>query len=217
MSVFREPSLYTVREEIAHAGIHGVGALLALGGAVWLAVRALANDVPQDVLAAVLFGSTLVLLYTFSTLYHAFPWPKVKRTFRTLDHITIFYLIAGSYTPFALVTIGGRGGWTLFAVIWALALLGTVFTLLARGRHMKVALALYLGMGWLGVLLIKPLYALLPGHGLALLILGGGLYSFGAIFYAWKKLPYNHAVWHLFVLAGSAAHFGCIVESVITA
>ncbi|MBW2527288.1 MAG: hemolysin III family protein [Deltaproteobacteria bacterium] len=212
-----EQSPYTPREEVVHASIHGVGAVLAAVASTWLVVRAHNNAVPRDVLAAAVFGATLVLLYLFSTLYHAFPWPKVKRTFRLLDHITIFYLIAGSYTPFALVTMGGREGWTLFGVIWLLALCGTIFTLLSRGRHMKIALGLYLGMGWLGVFLIKPLSELMPLSGLALLVLGGLLYSFGAIFYAWKKLPYNHAVWHLFVMAGSAAHFCCIVDSVITA
>ena len=217
MSKSSEQRLYTAREELVHASIHGCGAVLALGASVWLVRRALHNAVPQDVLAAVVFGSTLVLLYTFSTLYHGLPWPRAKRTFRMLDHITIFYLIAGSYTPFALVTMGGTSGWTLFSVIWIVALCGTLFTLFSRGRHMKLALVLYLGMGWLGVFLIEPLSELMPARGLMLLVLSGLLYSFGAIFYAWKKLPYNHAVWHLFVMAGSAAHFCSIIDGVITA
>ena len=203
---------YTPSEELANAVTHGVGAVLSVIALVAMIIR---SGGPWKVLAVSVFGASLILLYTSSTLYHAFPWPRVKKVFQTFDHVTIYLLIAGSYTPFALVTFGGTMGWAIFGVIWTLALGGTLFELLSRGKKWKIALFFYLGMGWIALFFIKSLVELLPTWGMTLLVAGGLLYSLGTIFYAWKSLPFNHALWHLFVLGGSAAHFFCIMDSVL--
>ncbi len=208
-------SSYTTREEVAHSLTHGAGALLSVAGLVMLVLQTTGSGQASHLISALIFGGSLVVLYTASTLYHAFPWPRIKGIFKTLDHVAIYFLIAGTYTPFALITLGGSLGYSLLAVIWALALGGTAFELLSRGKMEKLALVFYLLMGWVAVFFIKPLAELLTTNGMILLVLGGVLYSVGAIFYAWKKLPYNHTVWHLFVLAGSITHFFCILETVL--
>ncbi len=205
---------YTVGEEDAHSLTHGVGALLSIVGLVMMVLQTTEGG-SLHLLAALVFGTSLVVLYTASTLYHAFPWPRTKAVFKTFDHVAIYFLIAGTYTPFSIITFGGTMGFSLLAVIWALAITGTVFELATGGRKEKAALVFYLLMGWVGVFFIKPMFELLSTGGFVLVVLGGVLYSVGAIFYAWKKLPYNHAVWHLFVLAGSACHFFCILYEVL--
>lgn len=193
------------REEVASIVTHALGVLFAV---VALAVMTLlaAGDVTK-VLSAMVFGVSLVALYASSTLYHFFTSPQWKARFQTLDHVCIYLLIAGSYTPFTLVTLKGPWGWSLFALVWAIALGGTLTKWLRRGRlDSRVSTALYLLMGWLIVLAIGPLLQRMPLAGVAWLVAGGLSYSLGVVFFAWRRLPYNHAIWHLFVLGGSVCH-----------
>lgn len=202
---------YTAREEVAHAATHGLALAVSVAGAALLVVRAALHGDAVHVVASAVFGATLVLLYAASTLYHAVPAPRAKRLLRRLDHAAIFLLIAGTYTPLTLVCLRGGLGWTLFAAVWSLALLGVLLETAFPRRVRRVSLALYLGMGWMGVLAAGPMMRALPPEGLALLLAGGLAYTAGVAFYAWRRLPYHHAVWHLFVMAGSALHFSCIL------
>jgi hemolysin III len=167
------------------------------------------------VVASAVFGSTLIMLYTASTLYHAISSPSARHVLRTLDHIAIFLLIAGTYTPFMLIALGGTWGWSLFAVVWTLAALGTVFELTAWRRYRRAMIALYVGMGWVGVIALKPLIAALPVPALWLLFGGGASYTAGVVFYRWHSLRYHHAIWHLFVLGGSVLHFVAVLWYVL--
>jgi len=199
--------VYSLGEEIANSITHGIGALLAVTALVLMVVRAVRSGSPWNLAAAIIYGISLVLLYTASTLYHSLPQPRVKTIMQLADHTAIYLLIAGTYTPFALVTLRGGWGWTLFGLVWGLAIAGIVFELAFRDKWRRLSLVFYLGLGWLAVVAAKPLFHELPRPGLLLLLLGGLFYSGGAVFYAWRKLLWNHAVWHLFVLAGSLAHF----------
>lgn len=198
---------YTRGEEIAHSVTHGIGAALAVAGLVLLAVRAHASGDPWRMVSFAVFGATLVLLYTVSCLYHAMIPRRAKRVFRSLDHAAIYLLIAGTYTPFLLVCLRGGWGWSMFGVIWGLAIIGVVFKSMYAGRFRVVSTALYVGMGWLAVITLKPMLANVPAGALIWLLAGGLFYTGGTAFYLWKKLPYHHAVWHLFVMAGSACHW----------
>ena len=202
---------YSVREEIAHAAIHGLGIALSIAGLIALVVTARRTGDGWDVAASAVFGVTLILLYLASTLYHGVPHPGAKRILRVLDHSAIYLLIAGTYTPFTLVSLRGPWGWTLFGLIWGLALLGIAVKVAAVGRYRGLSLALYIGMGWLVVVAFRPLGLAVPHGGLVLLLLGGIAYTSGVVFYVWRRLPYHHAVWHAFVLAGSVLHFFAIL------
>ena len=202
-------------EELANSLTHGVGALLAIAGLVILTVCASLYGDAWHVTSAAIFGSSMVLLYLSSTLYHSIQAPRAKSFFRGCDHAAIYLLIAGTYTPFALVSLRGPWGWSLFGVVWGLAALG----LLAQGgflrRMGKIRVLLYLAMGWVVVIAAKPLMANLDSGGLTLLALGGLCYTGGVVFYASKRLPYAHAIWHLFVLAGTILHFFAVLLYVI--
>ena len=213
----KRKATYSLGEEIAHAITHGVGLLLAVVGLVVLVYQAVQQGDPWRVTAVTIYASSLVLLYGASTLYHALPQPRAKRVFQMLDHAAIYLLIAGTYTPLTLVTLRGGWGWTLFGLVWGLALLGVLFELIFGDRYKKLSLACYLSLGWLAVIAIKPLLNTLAPGGLWLIVIGGAFYSLGAIFYAWRKMPYHHAIWHLFVLGGSAAHFFCVLFYVVPA
>lgn len=215
MKKIRPPKFYSLGEEIANAVTHGVGALLAVTALVLMIVRAVRADDTWSLAAGIVYGSSLILLYTASTLYHSFPWPRVKAVMQKLDHTAIYLLIAGTYTPFALVTLRGPWGWTIFGLVWGLAAAGIVFELAFRHRWHRLSLVFYIGLGWLAVVAAKPLQESLPGMGLALLLAGGLFYSGGAFFYANRKLVWNHAIWHVFVLAGSTAHFLCVYRYVM--
>jgi hemolysin III len=204
------PRPYSHGEEIANAVTHGLGAGLAIVGLVLMIVRAVRSGDTWSLVAGAVYGSSMILLFLASTLYHSFPWPRAKAVMQRIDHTAIYLLIAGTYTPFALVTLRGPWGWTLFGLVWGLAIAGIVFEFACRKRWKKASLVFYIGLGWLAVVAAKPLYESLPGWGLSLLLAGGIFYSGGAIFYAKRKLLWNHAIWHVFVLAGSAAHFFCI-------
>jgi hemolysin III len=206
---------YNRGEEIANSITHGMGALLSIAGLVVLIVLASVRGDAWRVVGVSIFGASLTLLYTVSTLYHAFPWPRVKNVFRKLDHAAIYFLIAGTYTPFVLVNLRGPWGWTLFGLAWGLATLGILFEVLLQRPPKWLSLGFYLGLSWLVAIAAKPLYQSLPMDALIYLGLGGFAYTFGTVFYAWKKLPYHHAVWHGFVLAGSIMHFFSVYFAVI--
>lgn len=208
-------ALYSFGEEVAHASTHGFGVLLSIVGLVVLVTRAALYGDHWHVVACSIFGATLVMMYTASTLYHAIPLPKPKRILRVLDHSLIYFLIAGSYTPFTLVTLRGPWGWGLFAFVWSLALAGVLFKIYFTGRFEKVSLAIYLLMGWAAVVAIKPLLVALDPAGLALLAAGGLTYTGGVVFYVWQRLRYHHAIWHLFVLMGSVLHYFAVLFYVI--
>lgn len=193
------------REEVASLLTHALGTVLSIAAlAVMLMVSA--GDSLKVVSAAV-FGTSLVLLYASSTLYHFFTSPRWKARFQALDHACIYLLIAGSYTPVTLVTLQGASGWWLFGIVWGLAIAGVLIkTLVRRRRDHWISTALYLLMGWLILVAFGPLVRELPMAGVWWLVAGGVTYSAGIIFYAWNKLPFNHAIWHLFVLGGSACH-----------
>ena len=205
---------YPLGEEIANSVTHGVGALLAVAGLSVLVAFAAIRGTAWHVVACSIYGSTLVLLYTASTLYHSIPNARAKRTLRILDHSAIFLLIAGTYTPFTLVNLRGGWGWSLFGIVWGLAILGILLQT-GKRRHPVVAVALYVAMGWAVVVAIRPLLHAIPRGGLALLVGGGLAYTIGIVFYASKRIPYAHSVWHGFVLLGSALHFFAILLFVV--
>ena len=194
------------REELANAATHGFGTLCGIAATgVLVTLAALEGDVFHIVGTAV-FGATLVLLYSASTLYHLVPAPSAKARLRVIDHSSIYLLIAGTYTPFTLAGVRGGWGWALFGVIWGLAAAGIVFKLFFTGRYRRVSTAIYLAMGWLVVVAAKPVIESLPGATLAWLAVGGVAYTGGVYFYLNRRIPYGHAIWHLFVMAGSTAH-----------
>lgn len=201
---------YTLGEEIAHSVTHGLGALLSVLGLVLLLLRAAAGGDPWRIVSFAIFGAAMIVLYTSSTLYHALVPPRARRVFKILDHSAIYLLIAGTYTPYLLVCLRGGWGWSLFGVIWGLAAAGIVFKAFFAGRFKLVSTIVYLGMGWLVIIAIKPLLQSVPAGGLAWLLAGGAAYSLGTIFYLRKGMKYSHAVWHLFVLAGTICHFWSI-------
>lgn len=193
------------REEVASLLTHAVGVIFGIGALAVMLV--LADGSPVKVISAAVFGLSLVLLYGSSTLYHFFTDPRWKARFQTLDHICIYLLIAGSYTPFTLITLKGPWGWSLFGIVWAMAIGGVLMKTLWKGKKDHwFSTALYLLMGWLIILAIRPLWISLPTAGFVWLVAGGLAYTLGVIFFVWHRLPYNHAIWHLFVLAGSVCH-----------
>jgi hemolysin III len=203
------------KEEIINALTHGLGALLSLAGLVVLVILASLRGDAWHIVSCSIYGATLVLMFAGSTLYHSFRSPRLKYVFRIIDHAAIFLLIAGTYTPFVLVTLRGGWGWSLFGVIWGLAVAGIVFQVFFIGRFRVLQTLIYLLMGWLVVVAAKPLFAHVPRPGLLWLLFGGLCYTVGALFYLWKKLPMHHAVWHLFVLGGSICHYFAILFYVL--
>jgi hemolysin III len=169
------------------------------------------------VVSSAVFGTTLILLYSASTLYHLVPVSRAKKVFQKLDHAMIYLLIAGTYTPYTLVNLRGPWGWSIFAVVWGVALTGLLLELIMKKRLGWLSVSLYLCLGWLIVVAVKPLMVHLGGGGMVLLVAGGLFYSLGVIFYLWKRLPFQHAIWHIFVIAGSLCHFFSIFLYVIPA
>ncbi len=196
----------TLGEEIANSVSHGVGALAAIAITPILILKAIPKGTAA-ITGVSIFGATMIILYLASTLYHAFPKSRTKRVFQIFDHSAIFLLIAGTYTPFTLSVLPGMWGWTLFGIIWTLAIAGVVLKSVRNVKTSKLSTALYVGMGWLAVFAIKPLYDHMPAWGLLWLLAGGLTYSIGVIFFAYDhSYKYNHFVWHLFVLGGTACH-----------
>ena len=215
MNAYNSIPRYSLREDFANSIIHGAGIILSIIGMCVLIGFASIYGNAWHVVSCTIYGSTLVFLYTASTLYHSIQLAKAKKVLRALDHSTIFLLIAGTYTPFTLVNLRGPWGWSLFGVIWALAVIGILFetTMLRKGAIVSVAF--YVAMGWVVVVAIKPMLSLVDTGGLVLLLLGGVAYTTGVVFYLWRQMPYNHAIWHVFVLAGSTLHFFAILLYVI--
>jgi len=195
---------YSTGEEIAHAVTHGIGCLLSVAGLVILVMQAIARGDTWGVVSCSIFGATLVMLYLASTLYHAITAPQAKRVLNRIDHAAIYLLIAGSYTPFCLGPLRGPWGWSLFGVVWGLGLVGAI-TDVASGRRFKwLSITIYLLMGWLVMTALKPMLAHLDHKALIWLGIGGAFYTGGVGFYLAKRMPWHHAIWHVFVLAGSA-------------
>lgn len=208
---------YTIKEEIWNCIIHGIGIGLSIAGLVILVVFSALHGNAWAVVSSSIFGASMIVLYSSSTIYHAVASEKWKKRLKKLDHISIFYLIAGTYTPFLLINLRGALGWTLFGIVWGLALIGTFLKLLTSGSGTKVwSISLYLSMGWMIIFASKSLFQNLSTLGAVFLILGGIFYTLGIFFYIWKSKKYTHAVWHFFVLAGTIMHFfsvlyGCIL------
>ena len=199
-------------EEIANSISHGIGLVAALGATPFLVSHAVSRGQPGFVVGASVFAATMVLLYLASTLYHALPIGKVKRVFRVIEHSAIFFLIAGTYTPFTLGVLRGAWGWTLLGLVWGLAIAGAALKAFHRLSHPIVSTSFYLLMGWLILIAINPVYARVPTSGLLWLVAGGVAYTAGVAFFAaGSRLRYGHFVWHLFVMAGTACHYFAVL------
>ena len=207
---------YTLGEEIFNAVSHGTGALLSIAGCVVIIVFSAIYGEAIDVASSAIYGSSLIILYTMSTLYHAITHPKAKRVFRILDYSTIFLLVAGTYTPLCLSCLGGVLGWTVFGVVWAAAVLGIIFSSINLKKFRTVSTICYIVMGWGIIALIPELRDSVPKISLIFLILGGVFYTGGVVFFRMKNLKYMHSIWHLFVIAGSIWHYFSIFFSIIT-
>lgn len=205
---------YTIGEEVLNAVSHGIGAIFAIVGTTLLVAASALQADWYKLAASIIYGCSLMLLYVMSTLYHSFTGPRVKALFRIFDHCSIFLFIAGSYTPFTMITLGGRVGWTLFGFIWVVTVAGVILNSFSVHRYRYFSMACYLGMGWSVLATIRPLVASLCIAGLALLVAGGLFYTVGVVFYA-MKTRYMHGVWHFFVLLGSICHYLCILWYVI--
>jgi len=203
------------RQAIANSATHGAGFLLSVAALVLMVAAAAGQGSPLGVVCASVFGSSLVLLYAASTLLHAMPEGPVKLLFEHLDLSAIFVLIAGTYTPFTLLVLRGALGWSLFGVVWGLAVLGIVLAALFSERFDRVAAYIYLAMGWIVVTAIYPLAHALGGPGLSLLVAGGLFYSVGVVFFLWHRWLYHHAIWHIFVMLGSLCHFLAVLLFVL--
>jgi hemolysin III len=210
-----EPRLEKRNERLANAITHAMGLVLSVAGAAVLITYASLRGSAWHIVGCSVYAASLVLLYSSSTLYHTFTGRRARQVFHIFDHSAIFLLIAGTYTPFTLVTLRGACGWTLFGALWGLALCGILIKLVAIGRFPALSVSVYVLMGWLGVIGIKPLLAALSLRGLLWLLAGGIFYTAGVAFYGAKKMPYSHAVWHLFVMCGSACHYFAVLFYVI--
>ncbi len=210
-----EAKLYTVGEEIFNSVSHGVGSLFAVIGSTVLVTMAAMKGSFIGAVAFFVYGLSMVILYTMSTLYHAFPMPSVKKIFRIFDHSTIYLLIAGSYTPFTLVLLrDSKSALAVCISVWAAAILGIVLNAIDIKKFTVISMVLYVVMGWAGLFIIVPIYRAL-GSGFYLLLAGGISYTAGLIFYGLKKIRYMHSIWHLFVLMGTVLHFFCIAFYVL--
>jgi hemolysin III len=212
-SLISQPSirLFSLGEEIAHSITHGAGAVLSVAGMAVLIGIAVTHGNIYQIVGFSIYGTTLFILYLASTLYHGFQHPRLKRIFKIFDHASIYLLIAGTYTPFLLISLRGRLGWTVLVVIWAIAILGISFKVLFIERFQKLSVVGYVLMGWLCVVLIREMLANIPVGGLILVAAGGAAYMIGVIFYALQKIPYMHVVWHFFVLGGSIFHYFAVL------
>ncbi|MEI9917520.1 MAG: hemolysin III family protein [Bacteroidota bacterium] len=204
--------IQSVGEEIANAISHGVGMLAAIAITPFLIIKAIPLGAGATTGAAI-FGATMIILYGSSAIYHSLPHSRAKRIFQIFDHSAIFLLIAGTYTPFTLSVLQGAWGWTLFGVIWGLALLGVILKTIHTNGTSKLSIALYLAMGWLAVFAVKPLYNSMPAWGLFWILAGGVMYTAGVAFFAYDhRSRFNHFIWHLFVLAGTSCHVVAVIN-----
>lgn len=204
-------------EEIANCATHGVGLALSVAGFVALVALAWAYGDAWHLASCGVYGASLVALYLASTLYHGARAPRTKKLFQALDHCGIYLLIAGTYTPFTLVTLRGPWGWTLFGLVWGIALAGILFRVLFGTRYRPLAVASYVMLGWLCVVAVKPILELVPLGALAWIAAGGLAYTTGVFFFAAKRIPHHHAIWHLFVMGGSICHYVAVLMYVLPA
>ena len=202
-------------EELPNALTHGFGLLCSILGFIVLLVVTLIRGGKWQIISCAIYGVTLICVYAASTLYHGVSSPRWKKGFLLFDHCAIYLLIAGTYTPFVLIALRGAWGWSLFGIIWMLAACGVACELTPLRRSRRLMVALYIGMGWVGLIALKPLVAALPGAGLWLLFGGGVSYTLGVAFYAWRRLRYHHAIWHLFVLGGSVLQYLAVLWYVL--
>ena len=207
---------YRLGDILANAITHGVGAAFALTGAVYLIVASTRGDA-WVIVSCSIYGATLILVYLCSTLYHSLVRTRARHVFHVLDHSAIYLLIAGTYTPFTLVSMRGAVGWTLLGVVWALAIAGVVFKSLALGRFPAASATVYLLMGWCVVFALRPLLHAISWHGMMWLAAGGLAYTLGIVFFANDRLHFFHALWHVFVMAGSVAHYFAVLLYVVPA
>ena len=207
--------MHDFREELWNAITHGLGAILSVAGGAVLITLAALKGTEWQLISAIVFTMALMLLYTASTLYHSIPHTSAKQKLKVFDHCAIYILIAGSYTPFTLIGLREHGGWWLFGIIWILALAGVIFKLFYTGRFELISTLIYIGMGWLVVFAIKPMLQHIDTATLVWLFIGGFFYTLGTIFYMSKKIRYTHAIWHVFVMLGSASHFVAISRQVL--
>ena len=205
---------YGKGEEIANAITHGIGVVLSISALTMLIIFASLYGSAMHIVSFTIYGITMVLLYTSSTLVHSFPAGKVKDLFEIVDHSSIYLFIAGTYTPFVLLALPPKLGWTLFGVVWGIAIGGVIFKAFFTKKFLFASTLIYIVMGWIIVFAWEPLVEVLPMTGLILLITGGVLYTVGTIFYVWRGFPYHHMIWHLFVLAGSVVHFLSVLSLV---
>ncbi len=205
---------YSASEELASTVIHGIGIVLSIAGLAVLSAYAAPAGDARHIASVGVYGTTLILLYTASTLYHGVPIERAKPLLRQLDHAAIFLLIAGTYTPFTLITLRGAWGWSLFAIVWAIALVG-IWMVMKRIERKGITITLYVGLGWIGLIALGPLVRNLPPGGLWLLFGGGVCYTLGVPFYLSRRIPFNHALWHLFVLGGSVLQFFAVLLYVL--
>lgn len=206
---------YTLGEEIANSVTSGVGAALSLAGLIVLVIFAALDGTVWHVVGVSVFGASLVLSHLASTLYHAIAPPRAKRVLQLFDHLAIYILIAGTYTPFMLVNLRGTWGWWLLGLVWLLALLGLVLKFTPLDRVRGLSTGFYVAMGWAAVMAVKPLLEHVAPGGLALLLAGGLVYTLGVVFFAWHSMPYNHMIWHLFIIIGGMLHFFAVLLYVI--
>ncbi|HMD30296.1 MAG TPA: hemolysin III family protein [Candidatus Acidoferrales bacterium] len=207
----------TRRYELANSATHGMGLALSVAGCAVLVTLAALRGNAWHIVACSVYGATLVCLYAASTVYHSVRGRRLKRVLRVMDHSSIFLLIAGTYTPFALVSLRGAWGWSLFGVVWGLSLVGILFKVWFVDRVPIASTVVYVLMGWLVVIAVKPVLALVPLAAILWLAAGGLLYTAGVAFFAWERLPYHHAVWHVFVLGGSVCHYVAVLWYVVPA
>ncbi|MEW4369199.1 PAQR family membrane homeostasis protein TrhA [Paenibacillus kandeliae] len=203
--------IYTRREEVANAITHGIGAALSVAALVLLIVFASLKGTPWHIVSFTIYGITMLLLYLCSTLVHSFNEGKVKDLFEIFDHSAIYLFIAGTYTPFMLLAVKGVLGWSIFGTVWGMAVLGCAFKAFFAKRFLFMSTIFYVLMGWLIVLAWAPLTAAMATGGIVLLVAGGIMYTLGTVFYVWRGFPFHHAVWHIFVLAGSVLHFFAVL------
>jgi hemolysin III len=204
-------------EEVANSITHGVGLAFSVIGLGVLVALACLYGSALHIASCSVYGATMVMLYTASTLYHSFRSPRIKHIFKIIDHCSIYLLIAGTYTPFTLVMLRGGWGWSLFGIIWMLSFVGIVFKLFFVNKFQILSTIVYVLMGWLAVVAIKPMVQMIPLNCILWLVAGGLFYTIGVLFFAWHRIPYNHAIWHVFVVAGSVCHFFAVLFYVIPA
>ena len=202
---------HAIREEIANSISHGLGLVLAIIAVPILVLAAVRGGSVHFIVGACVFGGTMILLYLASTLYHSISHEVTKDICRLFDHTAIFLLIAGTYTPFSLGVLRGPWGWSLLAVIWTLAIVGITLKIRKRTRHSRITIVLYVIMGWLAIVAVKPMVMLIPVPGIMLIFAGGIAYTGGLAFFALERMRYNHFIWHLFVIAGTACHFFAVL------